>query len=96
MSDTPKPPQPYQTWLDCAVDMIDVREVEFAQYTPRSNAPDSGGIRQAAAAELAALRAERDRLRVLLERARGVCTCHATMRPDIKCLSCAIAEELMK
>jgi len=42
------------------------------------------------------LRAERDRLRVLLERARGVCTCHATMRPDIKCLSCAIAEELMK
>lgn len=81
MSDTPKPPQPYQTWLDCAVDMIDVREVEFAQYTPRSNAPDSGGIRQAAAAEIESRRGRKG-----LQAPRTVVTlrCDATKRRLIR------------
>lgn len=56
MSETPKPPEGYATWLDWVVE-------------PKSVGPVWPNQREYASAELAALRADRDRLLELVRRA---------------------------
>jgi hypothetical protein len=59
-SETPKPPHPHEAWLDWALGLLDIE-----------TRPVYDEKIQLAAAELATLRAERDRLRELLMRLCG-------------------------